>query len=114
VTDPDPAIDVTSPRTPTAELHRLRRGAVVEAAWFLGFVIGFGLAGMLGVGILWEGLLLADPATAMLRYVAKLFVWGLGGGLVGAIVGQVVAAVWKRIDLRRNPRRYEPTENRRR
>lgn len=103
-----PAIDVTSPRSPTAELHRLRRNAIVDGGWFLGFVVAFTLAGTQAIRALWVGLLFGSPAEAMLIFIGALLAAGVAGGILGAGLGYLVAYAWKRVDLRRNPRRYEP------
>lgn len=97
---------VNPARSATAELFHLRRIGVVDTAWHLGFVVGFGLAGIQALGTLGDGLNHA-PARAMLRYIVTICLAGLAMGVVGVGCGHLVATAWERIDLRRHPRRFE-------
>lgn len=93
-------------RSATAELFRLRRIGVVDSWWFLGFVVGFALAGVLAFAALAADLG-RSPSMAMMRYMITICLAGLAGGIVGAGVGHGLSSVWERWDLKRNPRRYE-------
>jgi hypothetical protein len=90
----------------TAELFRLRRIDVVDTAWHLGFVLGFGVAGIMTFRML-VGSFDASPARAIAGYIAAMLLAGLAFGLLGTGFGHLVASIWERVDLRRHPRRYE-------
>lgn len=90
----------------TAELFRLRRGAIVGVCAFLAFIAAFAVAGVLGFQRLASDVTY-ETDKAMFRYVATMLASGVAAGLVGMVVGHALASLWERIDLRVNPRRYE-------
>ncbi|MCX5756440.1 MAG: hypothetical protein NTX19_10065 [Gemmatimonadetes bacterium] len=90
----------------TAELFRLRRIAVVDGAWHLGFITAFGLTGIIALDSLSTNLG-RSPGRAMALYILLICVAGLIGGLIGAACGHGIATVRERLDLRRNPRHFE-------
>ena len=98
--------DVRIGESATAELFRLRRIAVVDGAWHLGFVAGFGVAGILTLDVLAINLGRA-PAKAMALYVLTICVGGLVGGAIGRLCGHGTATLWERWDLHRHPRHFE-------
>jgi len=93
-------------RSPTAELFRLRRHALVDALWHVGFVIAFALGGIPAFKVFLE------PGGRSLThtlglYIAALFAAGLAGGVIGVAIGHVCASIWERLDLRLHPRSYD-------
>ena len=90
----------------TAEFFRLRRIATVDAAWHLGFIAAFGLAGIFGVDALGTNLNRA-PAKGMALYLLTMCVAGLAGGVIGRVCGHGVATLVERWDLHRHPRHFE-------
>jgi hypothetical protein len=98
----------------TNELFLERRHGVVDACWHIGFVAGFaltgvieatGLGGNIAAGIL--GNVAGSAARAVFVYITTMCVAGLITGAIGYAVGHVIATLWERRDLRRNPRHYE-------
>src|SRR3990172_8664331 len=90
----------------TAELFRLRRNAVVDGAWHLGFIAFFGLAGVLGLDALAINLG-RSLGKAMALYILTLCLAGLLGAVIGAGCGHGIATLWGRWDLRHHPRHFE-------
>ena len=90
----------------TAELFRLRRVSVVDGAWHLGFILAFGLTGVVTLGSFGDNLD-RSPGKAVPLYVSTICVAGLIGGVIGYFCGHGIATLWERWDVRRNPRRYE-------
>jgi hypothetical protein len=98
--------DETIGASATKELFRFRRIDVVDAAWHLGFVLGFGLAGIVAFRVLVASFD-AAPGKAIVAYIVAMFLAGVVCGLLGTAFGHLIASVWERVDLRRHPRRYE-------
>jgi hypothetical protein len=90
----------------TAERFRLQRIAVVDGAWHLGFIIAFGLTGIIALDSLSTNLD-RSPARAMALYILLICVAGLIGGVIGAACGHGISIIRERMDLRRNPRHFE-------
>jgi hypothetical protein len=97
----DPAVSARN------EALRLRRDETVDRAWYLGFVIAFGLAGIIAFKRLADNFSDA-PGKSIAIYVATILIAGLVGGLSGIWVGNRVSDRADRRDVARGPSAYEP------
>jgi hypothetical protein len=90
----------------TEELFRERRIGIVDTMWYVWFVFGFGLSGLLAFKSLTERITFS-PAGALVWYLVVMCIAGLAFGAIGVGVGHLLASALERRDLRLHPRRFE-------